>query len=258
MPHDGLLGNAESLQVVSDFTGAPQSNIHPIISGDPLLTPRTLLIDITGGIGLNDPINLASIERKLSCCWSPIEHVHLEISGCTGGNIREADRIRDVLASLPCPISARVSRFCYSAGLDLYLVAGLRCATADASFLLHQARKHRDSLPEQITAAVLVEHLKAMTDIDDETARRLHHRTGADRAWIADEMKDECMLDVAGALQRGIVHFIAGTGGGLSSAWSPSAAADARRSGVYMPPLTLTQNYFNACAVQARIEALRG
>lgn len=219
----------------------------------PWISSATLIIELNGRIGPEDPINLSRIERQLATA-SRLEHVHLDVD-CVGGDARESERIYQTLRALPCPISAFVKNRCFSAGIELLMAAGLRFADVGAKFLIHGARRERASLPEEITVSVLAPVLQGLVDIDERIARVIHYRAGAPLAWIKSQQgTEDCYLDLAEAFANGLVHDCGSYT--LNSAWPKIAPQIARQ--VFLPPRMLTANYFEACHTLARIEAHHG
>jgi ATP-dependent protease ClpP protease subunit len=218
-----------------------------------LVTPRSLVLELHGAIGKGEPINFASIERKIDTPFG-LQHVHLDLD-CTGGNISEAMRIYEMLRALPCPVSAHVSRRCYSAGVDLFLAASLRSAALDAEILIHQSRSPRNSLPEEVTTSSLAPVLDRLRECDERAIRLIQHRTGACRHWIQAEIATEELTDLAAAVEHGLIHTFGLGGGMLDSNWPAIASQAAKR--VWLPSRVLTPNFFEGCNTLARIEALR-
>jgi ATP-dependent protease ClpP protease subunit len=215
------------------------------------ITSDILTLKLSGLIGPDEPINVASVRRVIS--RGGFRHIHMVISS-TGGDVREANEIYGALRNQPVPVSAVARGCCYSAAIIILMAASLRLASHDAEFLIHQVHRRREVLPDIVTASELQTAADDLRALDEKNAQLLADRTGNRIDLFRDEIKTESTLSVAEAIKIGLVHGLEDDQ--LNPSWPEMARVPV--SGIYCPPRVITENYFDACRCVGSLLRKRG
>jgi ATP-dependent protease ClpP protease subunit len=213
----------------------------------------TLELVLTGSIGEDKPISLASVRKQLAA--RSFDAIHFEIRS-HGGCVSQSFAIYNLLRALPVPIAATASGPVYSGGLIIYMAASLRKAKGAAEFLLHPTSKSRHVLPDSVTAHILQTHADDLAKTDRRVVDLFTDRTGFQRDWFEREIASEDPLSDADAIQAGFVHHFAGLTPACDPTWPDTAQRVMKESrNLFLLPSYMTsQNYYEACRCAAFFE----
>ena len=215
-----------------------------------------LQIKLRGPIDEDGPICVNAVRAAL---LSSPGHDRILIDIETdGGDVDVASEIFEVLRSQPVAVAA-ITRKCHSAGMIVFLAAGLRIARPDATFLLHPISVGRDDLSSSMTIKALRDEARRLEVKHNRAMNFLADRTGFDLSWFCKEAESEEFMDVAVATSVGIIHSIEGKAGpGCDWPVVAKQMASSEQSNVYLPQYLTSANFFEACRLSAQFQGVLG
>jgi ATP-dependent protease ClpP protease subunit len=212
-----------------------------------------LRINLRGRVDEDGPIS-ADVVRSALAESRGHDRILVDLD-TAGGNADAAFEIYDCLRAQTIPVAA-IAGQCHSAGLVIFLSAALRIAKPDATFLLHPLTVDADKLSPVLTIKSLRDLARRLEVKHNRGINLLADRTGYDRAWFCDEAETEEIMDVAAAIDCGLVHAIAGTKGPCNPDWPIAAKRiKAEERQVVLPQHLMSPNFFESCRVRAHFAA---